>query len=280
MPTLAEVFELANRYGAKGVQFNIETKLDPTLPKETVAPGPFARKVIATIEKYGMTKRSLIQSFDWRTLVEARRVKPSLRRVALAQAPTIFKGTPWTAGIKIGTNPFGDGSLALAVKDDLKAHVLSPRFNDVTDRLIKSAHNRGLTVIPWTVNEKTDMRALIRKDVDGLITDYPDRLREVMDAEGLDLPDPVASPFDVEAHRGGRRYRPENTLAAFTLRSLAQRRHARARHGRDQGRRGRRRARPHDQPEPLHRRRRASLGQPISPADLRADPHARLRLQG
>ena len=88
-------------------------------------------------------------------------MKPRLRRVALAQTPTIFKGTPWTAGIKIGANPFDDGSLALAVKDELKAHVLSPRFNDVTDRLIKSAHNRGLTVIPWTVNEKADMRALI-----------------------------------------------------------------------------------------------------------------------
>lgn len=216
MPTLAEVFELANRYGAKGVQFNIETKLDPTLPKETVAPGPFARKVVAVIKKYGMTKRSLIQSFDWRTLVEARRAAPSLRRVALAQKTTVFKGTKWTAGIKIGTNPFSDGSLALAVADELRADVLSPLHTDLTDRLVKSAHNRGLTVIPWTVNEKADMKALIKRDVDGIITDYPDRLREVMDAEGLDLPDPVASPFDVEAHRGGRRYRPENTLAAFT----------------------------------------------------------------
>lgn len=216
MPTLAEVFELANRYGAKGVQFNIETKLDPTLPKETVAPGVFARRVVAVIKRYGMTRRSLIQSFDWRTLVEARKLQPGLRRVALAQKTTVFKGTKWTAGIEIGTNPFGDGSLALAVKDELRAHVLSPLHTDTTDRLIKSAHNRGLTVIPWTVNEKADMKALIKRDVDGIITDYPDRLREVMDAEGLDLPDPVASPFDVEAHRGGRRYRPENTLAAFT----------------------------------------------------------------
>lgn len=143
MPTLAEVFELANRYGAKGVQFNIETKLDPTLPKETVAPATFARKVVDVVKQYRMTKRSLIQSFDWRTLVEARRLAPSLRRVALAQAPTIYKGTPWTAGIKIGTNPFGDGSLALAVKDDLKAHVLSPRFNDIADRLISPRTTAG-----------------------------------------------------------------------------------------------------------------------------------------
>ena len=216
MPTLAEVFALANRYKANRVRFNIETKIDPTLPKETVGPGAFARKVIAVIKRYKMTNRSLLQSFDWRTLVEARDLAPSLRRVALAQKSTIYKGTPWTAGIEIGSKPFEDGSLALAVKDELKAHVLSPNFADLTDRLIKSAHNRGLTVIPWTVNEKSDMTSLINRGVDGIITDYPDRLREVMDAKGLDTPDPIASPFDVEAHRGGRRYRPENTLAAFS----------------------------------------------------------------
>jgi glycerophosphoryl diester phosphodiesterase len=216
MPTLAEVFQLVNRYEANGVQFNIETKLDPTLPKETVAPATFARKVIDVIKRNRMTKRSLLQSFDWRTLVEARKLSPSLRRVALAQKATIFKGTPWTAGIEIGAKPFDDGSLALAVKDELKANVLSPNFPDMTDRLIKSAHNRGLTVIPWTVNEKADMRALIGRGVDGIITDYPDRLREVMDSRDLALPDPIGSPFDVEAHRGGRRYRPENTLPAFS----------------------------------------------------------------
>jgi glycerophosphoryl diester phosphodiesterase len=216
MPTLAEVFELANRYGAKNVQFNIETKLDPTAPTDTVGPGTFARKVIDVIEQYRMTRRSLLQSFDWRTLKAARKLAPSLRRVALAQKSTIYKGTPWTAGIAISSKPFDDGSLALAVAGGLHAQVLSPNFPDLTDRLIKSAHNRGLTVIPWTVDEKADMASLIDRKVDGIITDYPDRLREVMDAKGLELPDPIASPFDVEAHRGGRRYRPENTLASFT----------------------------------------------------------------
>ena len=44
MPTLAEVFALADRYGAKNVQFNIETKIDPTLPEDTVDPATFARE--------------------------------------------------------------------------------------------------------------------------------------------------------------------------------------------------------------------------------------------
>jgi glycerophosphoryl diester phosphodiesterase len=46
----------------------------------------------------------------------------------------------------------------------------------------------GLQVIPWTVNEVADMRRLMDWGVDGIITDYPDRLREVMRERGLPLP--------------------------------------------------------------------------------------------
>ena len=105
MPSLAQVFQLVNRYGADKVQFDIETKRDPTLPKETVGPTTFAKKVIAVISRYHMTKRSVLQSFDWSTLQAARKIKPRLRRAALAQATTIFPGTPWTGGIDIKPQP-------------------------------------------------------------------------------------------------------------------------------------------------------------------------------
>jgi glycerophosphoryl diester phosphodiesterase len=217
MPKLSQVFALAARYGAKDVQLNIETKIDPTAPGETVGPDTFARKVIAQIRKAHVTSRSLLQSFDWRTLKVARTVAPSLRRVALAQPSNVFPGSPWTAGYKISSKkPFDDGSLALVVARDLKANVLSPVATSTTARLIKSSHNVKLPVIPWTVNEKADMSALIGLGVDGLISDYPDRLREVLIAKNIDVPDPVPSPFDVEAHRGGRGVRPENTLASFS----------------------------------------------------------------
>lgn len=216
MPRLADVFALAARYGAKDVQFNIETKIDPTHPGETVGPDTFARKVIAQIQKAHVQRRSLLQSFDWRTLKVARRVAPSLRRVALAQPSTVYPGSPWTAGIAIkAKDAVANGEAAFAA-NALKADVLSPVATATTPKLVRTAHNLGLPVIPWTVNEKADMAALIDLGVDGLISDYPDRLREVMAAKGLALPDPLPSPFDVEAHRGGRGVRPENTLASFS----------------------------------------------------------------
>jgi glycerophosphoryl diester phosphodiesterase len=214
MPTLDEVFDLAERYGARNIQFNIETKIDPTAPNDTVDPFTFTRKVLDVIRAHHAVDRSLLQSFDWRTLVIARRLEPRLRRVALGDATTIFPGSPWTAGIRIPADAL-DGSLARIVADKLRAQVVSLDFTILTDRLIRKSHRHGLDVIPWTVNKPADMASLIDRGVDGIITDYPDRLRAVMAAEHLRLPEAFASPFDVEGHRGGRRYRPENTLASF-----------------------------------------------------------------
>ncbi|MBA2298509.1 MAG: glycerophosphodiester phosphodiesterase, partial [Actinobacteria bacterium] len=196
MPTLGEVFELADRYGADHVRFNIETKLDPTLPGDTVDPAAFVRAVTGVIAEHHKVRRSLLQSFDWRTLVESKRVLPSLRTVALAQLPTIYPGTPWTAGVPIGADAWS-GGLAGAVKS-IGARVLSPRHGDLNDSLIAAAKKQGLLVVPWTVNDAPTMASLIDRGVDGIISDYPDVLREVAAAKGLKLPARYASPFDTE----------------------------------------------------------------------------------
>ena len=171
MPNLAQVFELANRYGADDVQFDIETKIDPTVD-DTVDPATFTHKVLAVIQQYGMTQRSLLQSFDWRTLVESKRSLPSLKTVALAQAPTIYPGTPWTAGVPIAADAWSSGSLTGAAKS-IGASVVSARYQDITDPLIAAAHEDGLRIVPWTVDDAPTMASLIDRGVDGLITDYP-----------------------------------------------------------------------------------------------------------
>ena len=56
---------------------------------------------------------------------------------------------------------------------------------------MKEAQSLGLQVIPWTVDSPADMERLIGWGVDGLITDYPDRLRTILRAHGMPLPTPV-----------------------------------------------------------------------------------------
>jgi glycerophosphoryl diester phosphodiesterase len=45
---------------------------------------------------------------------------------------------------------------------------------------VQQAHAIGIDVLPWTVNEPADMQKLIDMGVDGIISDYPDRLRDVV----------------------------------------------------------------------------------------------------
>ena len=58
--------------------------------------------------------------------------------------------------------------------------IWSPNFNNLQQADVEAAHAIGMKVVPWTVNLASDMQRLLDWGVDGLITDYPDRLREVM----------------------------------------------------------------------------------------------------
>jgi glycerophosphoryl diester phosphodiesterase len=53
---------------------------------------------------------------------------------------------------------------------------------------VAEAQTLGLKVVPWTINARDDLARIIDMKVDGLITDYPDRAREVMAAKGIPLP--------------------------------------------------------------------------------------------
>ena len=64
-------------------------------------------------------------------------------------------------------------------------------YREVNAHNLRDAHNRGLSVIVWTVNDEPEMIRLIELGVDGVISDYPDRLREVASSLGLELPQPT-----------------------------------------------------------------------------------------
>src|SRR5262249_39664976 len=83
------------------------------------------------------------------------------------------------------------------------------------DELIRAVHRLGLDIVPWTVDDAPTMASLIDRGVDGLITDYPNVARDVMAQKRIELPRSYASPFDGEAHPGGRAYRAENTIPSF-----------------------------------------------------------------
>lgn len=179
IPRLADLFELVKRRGDTRVRFNIETKLTPDHPDDTVPPAEMVGALLKVIAQYGMEERVSIQSFDWRTLKLVQAQKPRIPTVCLtARYPNFNTVSPaWNAGLALDAS----GSLPQLAKAAGCA-AWSPNFQDVSAPALAQARALGLSVIPWTVNRRADMEQLIDLGVDGLITDRPDIARAALAA--------------------------------------------------------------------------------------------------
>jgi glycerophosphoryl diester phosphodiesterase len=191
MPTLADVFALARRAGNDTVRFNIETKISPLHPQRTVAPAVFARAVIAVVKASGVERRVVMQSFDWRTLAVAQAEAPAIATACLSAQQSFMDNilagetsSPWNAGRHV--RQFS-GSIPRLIKAAGGA-IWSPCADDVDAAAVGEAQALGLGVVVWTVNSEAEIRRMMAINVDGIISDYPDRLRRVAGECGYALP--------------------------------------------------------------------------------------------
>lgn len=191
IPALDDLFNLVEQAGNSKVRFNIETKINPLKPDNTVDAQTFAKALIAVVKQRQMESRTTIQSFDWRTLQIVQEETPEIATVYLTAQQNWLdnvkseagKASPWSAGF--------DLDKYASVPDMVKAaggQVWSPFSGDLTPALIIEAQALGLKVIPWTVNDRATMETLIDAGVDGIISDYPDLLRAVAAEKSLPLP--------------------------------------------------------------------------------------------
>ena len=143
IPTLEEVMALTD--GRCGL--NIEIKS-----------AGVERRVCELIAQPRTLATTMISSFDWDALAVVRHLQPRLRVGLLA--------SQWPARL-------------VGAAFDLKADSINPRADIVTEDLCIAAHERNLSVYTWTVDEPGEMRRLIAFGVDGIMTNFPERLSEV-----------------------------------------------------------------------------------------------------
>jgi glycerophosphoryl diester phosphodiesterase len=140
------------------VRFNIELKLLPAAPDETLPPEPFAQAVVAAVRKAGMEARCTLQSFDWRAVKVIERDAPGIATAYLTEREDSDPRKVDAAG----------------------GRIWSPDFRALDAASAAAARGLGLKVIPWTVNEPADIRRMLELRVDGIISDYPERVREAL----------------------------------------------------------------------------------------------------
>ncbi|MEU4533430.1 glycerophosphodiester phosphodiesterase family protein [Streptosporangium sp. NPDC023825] len=202
MPLLSEVFDLVKRYRAHDVMLNVETKVEAGAPQQTAPREQFVQVTAAEIRKAGMRRQVTIQSFDWGSLMRMRQVDRKLPLVALTNRDFLQTGqpgaSPWLGGIDIddfGGDPlkaiksFGATAFSPVHGTPQNGKITDPGYQPyVTKEMVDQAHRLGIKVIPWTVDDEPTLNKLIDDGVDGIITDYPDRLRKVMSERGFKLP--------------------------------------------------------------------------------------------
>lgn len=178
---LQDVFEIAA--ADPQMRFNIETKIEAEDREESATPQEFVDAILPVVRANKATSRTTIQSFDWRSLPLVRKAQPDISLALLYSAKTWASGSKWTGDVDYDKV---DGNVNKAATQ-LGAEILSPHYKLVTPENVASAHEAGLQVLPWTVNEKPDMQAVIDAKVDGLITDYPTRGMEVLKENKLQV---------------------------------------------------------------------------------------------
>jgi glycerophosphoryl diester phosphodiesterase len=205
MLTLAEVFDLVRRSGADGpdgVRLTIETKVEAGAPEQTAPREQFVEVTVEAVRRAGLLGNVSVQSFDWGALMRVREIEPGLPIVALDDGRLLQVGrpgaSPWLGGIDIddfagdpvrAAASFGADALSPVHGDPQGGSVLDSGYRPyTTEQMVDAAHAAGMRVVPWTVDDVATMNRLIDMGVDGIITDYPDRLRDVLDARGYALP--------------------------------------------------------------------------------------------
>ena len=160
-PLLSDLFEAVTEYMTTRRRpfpfYNIEIKSEPATDGiYQPAPAEFVELLMAVIKQYQKESEVIIQSFDFRPLQYLHEHYPD---------------------IKIAMLIAGDDKRSLDEQLrslGFKPETYSPAHELVTPELVAACHNKGIKIIPWTVNDKATIDKLKQMGVDGIITDYPD----------------------------------------------------------------------------------------------------------
>ena len=188
IPKLSELLELSSKNKSENLLINLEIKSTPDEENLTPTPEEMVKLVMKEVNKSNLQNKIIISSFDWRTLTEIKNLYPEISRAYLSflqQAGikiknTIYNRSPWMSFL-----PFFEKYELPKIIKSQGGKAWHPYHKDITKKLVEISHQEDLPVNVWTVNEEYDMLKMIEYSVDGIMTDYPLRLKELCDKENI-----------------------------------------------------------------------------------------------
>ncbi len=185
IPKLSDLLELTSNYISDDLIINLEIKSTPVESNLTPPPNVMAKLIIDEVNKTELKDKVIYSSFDWRVLREIKNIDNKISRAYLTSE---FKGKVYDKSPWLDFMPLYDSDsreLPRLIKT-LGGKAWHPKRTDINKDIIRMAHEEGMSVCVWTVNEEYEMLKMIYYEVDGIITDYPLRLKSLCEREGID----------------------------------------------------------------------------------------------
>ena len=187
IPKLSELLEMSKKNKSENLLINLEIKSTPEEENLTPEPEDTVKLVMNDINESYLKDKIIVSSFDWRTLTAIKNHYPEIPRAYLTQHltgininQTIYNRSPWLSFLPY----YEDHELPGIIKSQ-GGKAWHPYRKDITKKLVDISHQEDLPVNVWTVNKEYEMLKMIEYGVDGIMTDYPLRLKELCEKENI-----------------------------------------------------------------------------------------------
>ena len=188
IPKLSELLNLSSKNISENLLINLEIKSTPDEENLTPTPEEMVKLVMQEVNKSTLQNKIIVSSFDWRTLTEMKKLYPEISRAYLTFQQkagikiknTIYNRSPWMSYM-----PFFENHELPKIIKSQGGEAWHPYHKDITKKLVDISHQEDLPVNVWTVNKEYDMLKMVEYGVDGIMTDYPLKLKELCEKENI-----------------------------------------------------------------------------------------------
>ena len=182
IPKLSDLLKLSSDNDFDDLLINLEIKSTPIEEGLTPSPEEMVKIVIGEVGRSNLSDKIIYSSFDWRVLREIKERDPKIPRAHLTSGAKgkIYDKSPWLDFTPLHS----EVELPKLIKA-LGGSAWHPNYKDVNKEIIEISRNEGLPVNVWTVNKEQDMLRMIDYGVDGIMTDYPLKLKELCNKENI-----------------------------------------------------------------------------------------------
>ena len=182
IPKLSELLKLTSDNIVEDLLINLEIKSTPIEKNLTPEPDEMVKIIIDEVSRSNLEDRIIYSSFDWRVLREIKERDSKIPRAYLTSGARgkIYDKSPW-----LDFTPLHNGVELPELIKALGGSAWHPNYKDVNKEIVQISHDKGLPVNVWTVNRESDMLRMIDYGVDGIMTDYPLKLKELCERRNI-----------------------------------------------------------------------------------------------